>query len=391
MTLDPLPPLRDVINAHGLTADKRFGQHYLLDLNLTAKIARLCGDIEESTVFEVGPGPGGLTRALLDQGAGEVIAIEKDRRFKPALDAINTASGGRLRTVEADGLAIDETRLETTFQSRLLASNLPYNVGTALLIKWLNAQPIWWERLVLMFQKEVAERVTARPGDKAYGRLAILTCAVAEADYAFTVPARAFTPPPKVDSAVVVLKPLPADQRFADLEALSTVTESAFGQRRKTLRKSLGGAATRCGASSEALLDAAGLDPGARAETIESGGLLRARPGLAQRPGSGRLTFTGDEAAHFLARTALHRVQRTAPEDCPVLDHGHIVSNGAHGGHVVSDRDGRCAQMLHLAADQLVDDVGGHWIKTGGRLIEKQDLRPRGDGAGERGALEHAA
>ncbi len=274
MTLDPLPPLRDVIAEYDLAADKRFGQHYLLDLNLTAKIARLCGDIRTSTVFEVGPGPGGLTRALLDQGAGEVIAIEKDRRFKPALDAINAASRGRLRTVEADGLAIDETRLETTFQYRLLASNLPYNVGTALLIKWLNAQPVWWERLVLMFQKEVAERVTARPGDKAYGRLAILTCAVAEADYAFTVPARAFTPPPKVDSAVVVLEPRPADQRFADLEALSTVTESAFGQRRKTLRKSLGAAATRCGASPEALLEAAGLDPGARAETIDPAGFF---------------------------------------------------------------------------------------------------------------------
>ena len=274
MSLDRLPPLRAVIAEHGLGADKRFGQHYLLDLNLTAKIARLCGALSQSTVFEVGPGPGGLTRALLSQGAGEVIAIETDGRFKPALDALGQASGGRLRTVQADALAVDEAKIETMFQQRILASNLPYNVGTALLIKWLQAQPLWWDRLVLMFQKEVAERVCAPPKDKAYGRLAILTCAVAQARLAFTVPARAFTPPPKVDSAVVVLEPLPVDQRFRDVEALSAITESAFGQRRKTLRKSLGAAAARCGASAEALLDAAGLDPGARAETIEPAGFF---------------------------------------------------------------------------------------------------------------------
>ena len=274
MSADGLPPLREVIARHGLAADKRFGQHDLLDLNLTAKIARLCGDIAQSTVFEVGPGPGGLTRALLAHGAGEVIAIEKDHRFAPALAAISDAHQGRLRTVEADGLAVDETAIETRFQSRLLASNLPYNVGTALLIKWLNAQPVWWDRLVLMFQKEVAERITARPGDKAYGRLAILTCAVADARFAFTIPARAFTPPPKVDSAVVTLEPLPAEHRFSDLEALSAVTESAFGQRRKTLRKSLGSAAARCGAPAEALLDAARLDPAARAEAIDPAGFF---------------------------------------------------------------------------------------------------------------------
>ncbi len=274
MSLDRLPPLRAVIAEHGLGADKRFGQHYLLDLNLTAKIARLCGALSQSTVFEVGPGPGGLTRALLSQGAGEVIAIEKDGRFKAALDALSEASGGRLRTVRADGLAVDETQIDARFQRRLVASNLPYNVGTALLIKWLQAQPLWWDRLVLMFQKEVAERVCAEPGDKAYGRLAILTCAVAGARFAFTVPARAFTPPPRVDSAVVVLEPLPADQRFLDLEALSTVTESAFGQRRKTLRKSLGAAAAQCGAPAEALLHDAGIEPGARAETIAPAGFF---------------------------------------------------------------------------------------------------------------------
>lgn len=275
MSLSDLPPLRAVIAEHDLGADKRFGQHFLLDLNLTGKIARLCGDMSQSSVFEVGPGPGGLTRGLLVEGAGEVIAIEKDRRFKPALEAINSASDGRLRIIEADALTVTEPDLETRFQSRMLASNLPYNVGTPLLIKWLCAEPVWWDRLVLMFQKEVAERIVARPGDKAYGRLAILTCAAASARYAFTLPARAFTPPPKVDSAVVVLEPLPAGQRFDDLEALSTITESAFGQRRKTLRKSLAAAAARCNAGPDRLLEEAGIDPAARAETIDPEGFFR--------------------------------------------------------------------------------------------------------------------
>ncbi|MFP4518955.1 MAG: 16S rRNA (adenine(1518)-N(6)/adenine(1519)-N(6))-dimethyltransferase RsmA [Oceanicaulis sp.] len=274
MSVADLPPLREVIAAHGLAADKRFGQHFLMDLNLTAKIARLCGTMSEASVFEVGPGPGGLTRALLAEGAGEVIAVEKDSRFLPALHQINQASGGRLSVVEADALKVNEFGAKTAFPTRMLASNLPYNVGTALLIKWLQADPLWWSRLVLMFQKEVAERVVARPGDDAYGRLAILTSAVAKARYAFTLPARAFTPPPKVDSAVVVLDPLPEAERFEDLEALSLVTESAFGQRRKTLRKSLGVAAGKAGVNSERLLEAAGVDPGARAETIAPEGFF---------------------------------------------------------------------------------------------------------------------
>ena len=274
MSVDALPPLREVIAEHGLGADKRFGQHYLLDLNLTGKIARLCGDMADATVFEVGPGPGGLTRALLSEGAGRVTVIEKDRRFVPALEQIGSAAPGRLQIVEADALTVNEAELP--FEGpRLLASNLPYNVGTALLIKWLEADPIWWARLVLMFQKEVAERVVARPGEKAYGRLAILTAAVATARYAFTVPARAFTPPPKVDSAVVVVEPQGESARYPDLKALSLVTESAFGQRRKTLRKSLGPAAGQAGTTSEALLEAAGIDPGARAETIPPDGFFR--------------------------------------------------------------------------------------------------------------------
>jgi 16S rRNA (adenine1518-N6/adenine1519-N6)-dimethyltransferase len=274
MSLQSLPALRQVIAEHDLAADKRLGQHFLLDLNLTGKIARLCGDMEHASVFEIGPGPGGLTRALLAEGAGQVIAIERDARFKPALDEINTASGGRLSVVNADALKVIELDVETIFERRLLASNLPYNVGTALLIKWLSAEPVWWDRLVLMFQKEVAERVVARPGDKAYGRLAILTAAVASARYAFTVPARAFTPPPKVDSAVVVLDPLDADRRFSDLDALSKVTESAFGQRRKTLRRSMANAASKTRASAESLLSTAGIDPAARAETISPEGFF---------------------------------------------------------------------------------------------------------------------
>ena len=268
-----LPPLREVIAAHGLAADKRFGQHFLLDLNLTRKIARLCGDMSDATVFEVGPGPGGLTRALLEEGAGRVVAIEKDARFVAALAEIAAAFDNRLSVVEADALTVDETAIVSEGR-RIVASNLPYNVGTALLIKWLEAEPVWWDRLVLMFQKEVAERVVAKVADKSYGRLAILTAARAKPRYAMSLPARAFTPPPKVDSAVVVLDPLPADQRFADIEALSLVTESAFGQRRKTLRKSLAQAASRAGTSSEALLQATGIDPGARAETIAPQGFM---------------------------------------------------------------------------------------------------------------------
>ena len=274
MSVDDLPPLREVIARHGLGADKRFGQHFLMDLNLTGKIARLCGDMTNASVIEVGPGPGGLTRALLSHGAAQLITVEKDARFRPVLDEINVASEDRVSMVDADALKVDESEFPFNHEIRMLASNLPYNVGTALLIKWLEAKPIWWTRLVLMFQKEVAERVVARPGETGYGRLAILTAAVAQARYAFTVPARAFTPPPKVDSAVVVIEPLEPENRFADLKALSIVTESAFGQRRKTLRKSLSNAAGRAGTSPDALLDQAHIDPGARAETIAPEGFF---------------------------------------------------------------------------------------------------------------------
>lgn len=275
MTGDPLPPLREVIAAHGLAADKRFGQHFLLDLNLTAKIARLCGDLPGSVAVEVGPGPGGLTRALLAEGASRVVAIEKDPRFAPALAQISDAFDGRLSVIEADALKVGREALGIKAAERaVIAANLPYNVGTALFTGWLEAEPVWWSRAVLMFQKEVAERIVARTGEDAYGRLAILTAARATAKYAFTLPARAFTPPPKVDSAVVVVDPLPDAQRFADVEALSAVTASAFGQRRKTLRKSLAQAASQTRANAEKLLASCGIDPGARAETIAPDGFM---------------------------------------------------------------------------------------------------------------------
>ena len=268
------PPLREIIAEYGLRADKSFGQHFLLDINLTGKIASLCGDVSGVTVIEVGPGPGGLTRPLLALAPERLIAVEMDARFITALEVTADYYPTPFEIIEGDALKVDEAAL-TGGGPAVIASNLPYNVGTPLLIKWLKAEPVFWQRLVLMFQKEVAERVVAPAGSKAYGRLAILTAAVASARIMLNAPARAFTPPPKVDSAVVVIEPLPAAQRFTDLAALEVVTESAFGQRRKTLRKSLGIAAGKAGTSAEALLEAAGIDPGARAETIDPAGFFR--------------------------------------------------------------------------------------------------------------------
>ena len=262
-----LPPLREVLDAHGLSADKRFGQHFLLDLNVTRKIARLAGPFDGDVVIEVGPGPGGLTRALLETDASAVIAVEKDRRFIPLLQELGAASEDRLAVIEADALKVDELDL-LEGRTGHLVSNLPYNVGTPLLIKWLTGP--WTPcALTLMFQKEVAQRVAADVGDDAYGRLAVISQAVCEARVVMDLPARAFTPPPKVESAVVRLTPRaerPADDR---LDALQKLTAAAFGQRRKMLRsslKTLGGAA---------LCEAAGIDPDARAETVDVAGFLR--------------------------------------------------------------------------------------------------------------------
>lgn len=266
MSAAELPPLREVIARHDLAAKKAFGQHFLLDLNLTAKIASLAGGLEGRHAIEVGPGPGGLTRAILAEGANLTV-VEKDRRFIPALEELQATYPDCLVIREADALEVSETDLLPE-GDRVILSNLPYNVGTLLLLKWLQAEPAWWSCAVLMFQREVADRVVAAPGSKAYGRLAVISQSRCTTRLALKVPAAAFTPPPKVDSAVVVLEPLPDDRRFRDIEALETVTASAFGQRRKTLRRSLAQAASQTSASSDELITAAGLDASARAETL---------------------------------------------------------------------------------------------------------------------------
>jgi 16S rRNA (adenine1518-N6/adenine1519-N6)-dimethyltransferase len=264
-TLDTLPPLRDVLAAHGLMAKKSFGQHFLLDLNITRKIARLAQLQAGDQVIEVGPGPGGLTRALLETGA-RVTAVEMDERFRPLLDELAGAADGALSLVFADALKIDEAQIAQGAPAHVV-SNLPYNVGTPLLIKWLTG-PWTPASLTLMFQKEVADRITAAPGGEAYGRLAVVAQATSEALGVMDVGARAFTPPPKVDSAIVRLTPRSDRPEPARLDALQKVTAAAFGQRRKMLRSSLkvlGG---------EALVVAAGLDPQARAETVDVAGFL---------------------------------------------------------------------------------------------------------------------
>jgi len=257
--LTDLPPLRQSLEAHGLMADKGLGQHFLLDLNITRKIARLAGPLEGARVLEIGPGPGGLTRALLEAGA-HVTAIEKDVRFLPLLNELQEVSDGRLTIQMADALKVDEAAL-TGGHPVAIVSNLPYNIGTALLIKWLTG-PYRPAAMTLMFQKEVAQRIVARPGDDAYGRLAVIAQATAQAKIVMEAPARAFTPPPKVDSAVVRLDPLNDRPPEALLGALERVSQAAFGQRRKMLRASLkvlGGAA---------LCDVAGIDSARRAETL---------------------------------------------------------------------------------------------------------------------------
>ncbi|MCT8328642.1 16S rRNA (adenine(1518)-N(6)/adenine(1519)-N(6))-dimethyltransferase RsmA [Albidovulum sediminis] len=262
--IDGLPPLREVIARHGLSARKSLGQNFLLDLNLTAKIARVAGDLSNSDVLEVGPGPGGLTRGLLAEGARRVLAVEKDDRCLPALAEIAAAYPGRLEVMNADALSIDPLA-HLTPPIRVVA-NLPYNVGTELLVRWLTP-PVWppvWSSLTLMFQKEVAERIVARPGSKAYGRLAILAQWRCEAKIVLTLPPEAFTPPPKIHSAVVHLTALPEPRYPADPAVLSRVVAAAFNQRRKMLRASLRGVAPDI----EARLAAAGIDPTARAEDI---------------------------------------------------------------------------------------------------------------------------
>jgi len=264
MQIDDLPPLRDVIASHGLEAKKSLGQNFLLDLNITSKIARLAGDISGHDVLEVGPGPGGLTRGLLAAGARRVVALEKDPRCMGALAQIAAAYPGRLDVFNADALDFD-IRGQLTGPVRVVA-NLPYNVGTELLVRWLTPKdwPAFWSSLTLMFQKEVAERIIAKPGTKAYGRLGILAQWKSSPSVVSELPPEAFTPPPKVHSAVVHLEAL-AEPRFpAPAGLLSSTVAMAFNQRRKMLRSSLKSAAPDI----ETALRDAGLEPTARAEEI---------------------------------------------------------------------------------------------------------------------------
>ncbi|KCV83810.1 16S ribosomal RNA methyltransferase KsgA/Dim1 family protein [Actibacterium atlanticum] len=263
-TIDSLPPLRDVINTHELRAKKSLGQNFLLDLNLTAKIARQAGDLTECDVLEIGPGPGGLTRGLLAEGARRVLAVEKDARCLPALAEIEAAYPGKLDVINADALELDPSdRLSAPIR---VVANLPYNVGTELLVRWLTPKewPPFWQSLTLMFQKEVAERIVAKPGSKAYGRLAILAQWRADARIAMTLPPEAFTPAPKIHSAVVHLTRRDTPLYPADGAVLSRVVASAFNQRRKMLRASLKGVAPNI----EDRLIAAGIKPTERAEQV---------------------------------------------------------------------------------------------------------------------------
>jgi 16S rRNA (adenine1518-N6/adenine1519-N6)-dimethyltransferase len=260
-----LPPLREVIARHGLSARKGLGQHFLFDLNLTGRIARMAGPLDSGTTIEIGPGPGGLTRALLAEGAAKVIAVEKDKRCLDALGEIAEAVGTRLQVIEADALTLDPAKLGPP--PRRIVANLPYNISTALLIGWLRLlanQPGALESLTLMFQKEVAERLVARPKTKSYGRLAVISQWLCEIAPLFDIPPQAFVPPPKVVSTVVRLAPRPAPlapARFASLEA---ITAAAFGQRRKMLRQSL----RSLGKDTAALIEKAGIQETNRAEDL---------------------------------------------------------------------------------------------------------------------------
>ena len=263
-TIDGLPPLREVIRAHDLVAKRQLGQNFLLDLNLTAKIARSAGDLTACDVLEVGPGPGGLTRGLLAEGARHVVAVEKDPRCLPALEEIAAVYPGRLTVLESDALAMDVSA-HLTGPVRIIA-NLPYNVGTELLIRWLTPAiwPPFWTSLTLMFQREVAERIVAKPRTDHYGRLALLVQWRCDAQIVLTLPPEAFTPAPKVHSAVVHLTRLDTPRYPADAAILMRITAMAFNQRRKMLRSSLKGLAPDI----ETRLLSVGIPPTARAEEI---------------------------------------------------------------------------------------------------------------------------
>lgn len=273
---DGLPRLRDVISTHNLAPKKNLGQNFLLDLNLTRKLARDAGPLDGRTVIEIGPGPGGLTRALFLEGAERVIVVERDDRAIGALNDVARRYPGRLEIISADALAMDWpaelNRLGVTGKATI-AANLPYNIATKLLVGWLEAEPWppWFSTMALMFQKEVAERIVAAPGSKAYGRLAVISQWRCETHIGMRLGAEAFSPPPKVASAVVHLKPRADPQPACSVKTLGRVTQAAFGQRRKMLRQSLKSLTPM----PELLLEAAGLSPQDRAEQIPVAGFAR--------------------------------------------------------------------------------------------------------------------
>ena len=239
--MDNLPPLKDIISKYEIRAKKSLGQNFLLDLNLTSKIARYAGNLKQSDVLEIGPGPGGLTRSLLNEGARQVVCIEKDNRCIAALEEIQSLFPGRLRLLQGDALSMNVTQyLKDPIK---IIANLPYNIGTELLVRWLNSKnwPSFWQSMTLMFQKEVANRIVARPGSKAYGRLSVMSQWRCNTKIAFNIPATAFTPPPKVESAVVHFEALNEPKFPAEVDKLEFVVSKAFNQRRKMLRGALKG------------------------------------------------------------------------------------------------------------------------------------------------------
>jgi 16S rRNA (adenine1518-N6/adenine1519-N6)-dimethyltransferase len=275
-----LPPLREVIAAHGLSARRSLGQNFLLDLNITRRIARAAGPLEGATVLEIGPGPGGLTRALLEEGAAAVIAVERDDRCLAALEQVSAVADGRLHVVAGDALAVNITALAAQYGTLRVVANLPYNISTPLLIRWLK-QISLFDRFVLMFQSEVADRLAAEPGSKAYGRLSVAAQWRCEVRPLFTLPPRAFTPAPKVSSTVVELTPRDRPLAEADPDILEEVVAAAFGQRRKMLRAALKGTF----ADPKAVLTGVGIAPEARAETVSIEGFCALARELARERG----------------------------------------------------------------------------------------------------------
>ena len=262
--MEKLPPLKDVISRHKISAKKSLGQNFLLDLNLTSKIARYASNLEQSDVLEIGPGPGGLTRSLLNEGARKVVAIEKDTRCIAALEEVQTQFAGKLKIVQGDALST-EVRQYLTHPVQIIA-NLPYNIGTELLVRWLNSTtwPSFWQSMTLMFQKEVANRIVASPGSKAYGRLSVMAQWRCNTKIAFNIPATAFTPPPKVESSIVHFEALKEPRFPAEVNKLEFVVSKAFNQRRKMLRGALKGHFKNV---EEGLL-AIGVVPTKRAENV---------------------------------------------------------------------------------------------------------------------------